>query len=418
MKFPSFLKLILISFLLGTGLVLAQGTPSAPATIGLTLDKAEELALEGNPDVKAAEDRAQAADKYALPSLFPEDPMVMVDTTNPGMEMWMVEDKLGFPGKGIAKADMYGAEAKRMRADALDERRLTVLKARQAYWDFYYRLKVDAILQDAQAQWRTLSGIVQSKELSGQWLSIKAVRMQMETANAINDLITNTRALKVSQFNLNHLFSLPHSTAYELEGEPDLSPLEGQEEDWVARALLQSPGITAAQRMVEAKEAARNMASLDYLPDFDVWVSGVRNPDGGFSNYGYRLGVSIPLFFPAKQSQAEGAAGDEVSAARYDLQGKRNEVIHMTEDAYVDADSAWRLLKLYEEGGLVKQIQRAWEASQTAYRNEQMPLSDFIDTYNTYLQTLTNYYQAKADYGKALAQLEYEADGAKGESNE
>ena len=392
---------------------LAQGqeAASAPSTVQLTLQKAEELALAGNPHIKAAENRADAANKQVLPSLFPDDPMVMVDTTNPGMEMWMVEEKLGFPGKGIAKADMNGAEAKRMKAAALDERRSIVLQAEQAYWDFYYREKVDGILQDAQARWKTLGQVVQSKELSGQWLSVKAVRMQMETANAINDLITNSRALKISQFNLNHLFSLPHFTAYQLDGEPALPAFDGKEEDWVSRALRQNPEIAVYQKAIEAKEAAKSMASLDYFPDFDVWLSGVKDPNGGFSNYGYRLGVSLPVFFPAKQSQAEGTASDELSAARYDLKGKQNEVIHMTEDAYVGAESAWRILQLYEEGGLLKQVERAWTVSQVAYRNEEMSLADFIETYNTYLQTLTNYYQAKADYGKALAQLEYEAGG-------
>lgn len=391
---------------------------AAPTTIDLTLAKAEELALAGNPHIHAAEERAKAAGKRVLPTLFPDDPQVMVDTTVPGMEMWQVGEKLGFPGKGIAKADRAGAEAKKAAAEAEDTRRSIVLQARQAYWDFYYRDKVDAILQDAQERWRTLGGIVQSKELSGQWLSIKAVRLQMETADAINKLVTNSQALRVSQFNLNHLFSLPHFTAYRLGVEPSLPPLAGKEEEWVDKAREKNPEIAVYRRSVEAQQAAQQMAALDYLPDFEVWLSGVKDPNGGFSNYGYKVGVSIPLFFPAKQSQEEGAASDEVSAARYDLTGKQDEVIHMTEDAYVGADSAWRLLQLYEEGGLVKQVQRAWAASQTAYRNEEMSLADFIETYNTYLETLTKYYQAKADYGKARAQLEYEAGGLKGDGNE
>ena len=395
--------------------VLAEDSNTAPATIGLNLQKAEELALAGNPHIRAADDRAHAANKGVLPSLFPDDPQVMIDTTVPGMEMWQVEEKLGFPGKGIAKADLYGAVAKKMEAEALDTRRSIVLQANLAYWDFYYREKEDTILQEAQTRWKTLGGIVQSKELSGQWLSIKAVRTQMETANAINELVTNSRALRISQFNLNHLFSLPHFTAYVLDGEPELPPFGGQEEDWVNRALLQSPEIAVYQKAIEAQEARQHMASLDYLPDFDVWLSGVRNPNGGgFSSTGYKLGISIPLFFPAKQSQEEGAATDELSAARWDLKGKQDEVIHMTEDAYVGAESAWRILQLYDEGGLLKQVERAWTGSQVAYRNEEMSLADFIETYNTYLKTLTNYYQAKADYGKALAQLQYEADG-KGE---
>src|SRR5690242_13603261 len=144
----------LIGFLITTwlgvfGLASAQEhdheAHSAATTVALTLQKAEELALAGNPHIHAADDRAKAAGKQVLPSLFPDDPMVMVDTTNPGMEMWMVEEKLGFPGKGIAKADVNGAEAKRMEAEAEGTRRSIVLQARQAYWEFYYRGKVDEI---------------------------------------------------------------------------------------------------------------------------------------------------------------------------------------------------------------------------------------------------------------------------------
>jgi len=413
-------NLKLIGFLLTTwmgvsGMVLAQEVTSAPSTVELTLQKAEELALAGNPHIHAADDRARAADKEVLPAFFPDDPMVMIDTTNPGMQMWMVEEKMGFPGKGAAKADVKGAEARGMKAEALSTRRSIVLQAQQAYWEFYYRGKVDVILQEAQSRWKNLSQVLQSKELSGQWLSVKAVRLQMETAKALNELITNSRALKVSQFNLNHLFSLPHFTAYHLGGEPSLPPFSGNEEELVPKALGKNSEITTARMAIEAREARQNMATLDYLPDLDVWLSGVRDPNSGsFSNYGFRLGVSVPLFFPVKQAQESGATSDELSAAKYDLQGKQNEVIHMVEDAYVNADSAWRILKLYEEGGLVKQTQRAWASTQTAYHNEEMSLPDYVETYNTYVETLTNYYRAQADYGKALAELEYQAGESKG----
>lgn len=141
-------------FLIGTGSVLAQDAmmnmDSAPATVQLTLDKAAQLALEGNPQIHAADDLADAARQRVLPSLFPDDPTLMVDTTIPGMQMWLVEEKLGFPGKGLAQADINGALAKKMDAQALDERRAIVLQAQEAFWDFYYRQKVDAILQEAQ----------------------------------------------------------------------------------------------------------------------------------------------------------------------------------------------------------------------------------------------------------------------------
>jgi outer membrane protein TolC len=409
--------ILALGFLL-TRTVMAEETLSAPATVNLTLARAEDLALKGNPHIRAAQERAQAADNQVLPSLLPSDPMVMIDTTNPGMEMWMAEEKLGFPGKGIAQADVMGAEAKKSRAEAQDQTRSIVLQARQSYWDFYFRRKVDDLLQEAQTRWKVLGPTLQAKSLSGQWLSVQAVRAQMETAKSINDLVTNSRALRVSQFNLNHLFSLPHFTTYVLDSEPNLPPFQGKEEDFVRQALRENPEVDVYRRAIEAQEARKNLASMDYLPDFDLWVSGVKDPAGGLGQYGFRLGVSVPLFFPARQMPLEQAQGQELQATREDLLGKQNEVIHMVEEAFVNAESAWRLLNLYEDGGLVHQVQRAWQSAQLSYRNEQMSLSDFVMTYNAYVETLTNYYQTKADYGKALAELDYRVGNSKGEHHE
>lgn len=397
---------------------LHQHDASAPATIKLTLQKAEELVLSGNPHIHAAEARAKAASRQVSQTLSPADPVVMIDKTGQegsplnfasGTEMWMVEENLGFPGKSIAKADAEGAEAKRMGAEAKNTHRMILMQARQTFWEFYYRQKVSGIQRDAQSRWKALSQALKSRELSGQWLSMKAVRMQMETAKAANEIITTSRSLRVSELNLNHLFSLPHGTTYILADEPVLPPFTGEEEDYVRKALDQNPEVAVYQRAAETREARKNLAALEYLPDFTVRLSGTRDPNGGgFSDYGFRLGVSIPLFFPFKQTQAMDQASEEVAAARYDLTGKRSEVTHMVEEAFVQAESAWRMVKLYEEGGLLKQTQRAWDATQAAYRNEEMPLSEFVESYKTYLETVTGYYQAQADYGKALAELNYE----------
>jgi outer membrane protein TolC len=188
-----------------------------------------------------------------------------------------------------------------------------------------------------------------------------------------------------------------------------LPPLAGTKDDFIQSALDSSPEVETAQMDLDKAQAESHVAALSHLPDFTVALSGVRNPeDTGFSYWGFRVGVSIPLFFPMKQTQATGQADDQVDAARYELTGAKNETTHRVEEAYVEVQSAWRLWKLYEEGGLLEQSQRAWKATQAAYRNEQINLSDLVDNYNMYLDTLKTYYQAQADYGKALAALNYQ----------
>lgn len=386
-----------------------MGSNGSPATIELTLPKAEELALEGNPHIHAADKRVEAASRQSLQSLAPADPMFTLDNTFQGMEMWQVEENLGFPGKSFAQADVDNAETAKQKAMARDTRREILLQTRQTFWDCYYRQKVYDLLAEAQNQWKTLSQVLKSRELTGQWLSMKTVRAQLEIANSTNDLFTASQALDVSRVNFNHLFSLPHGTAYVLKDIPSLPPLEESVEGYIQKAMAQNPMVEAAQRDLEKAGAEAHVAALSHLPDFTVALSGTRNPeDTGFSYWGFRVGVSLPIFFPIKQTQAADQANNQAEASRYELTGAQNETTHMVEEAFVGAQSAWRLWKLYEEGGLLEQANRAWKATQAAYRNEQIPISDDVDNYNLYLDTLKAYYKAQADYGKALAELDYQ----------
>ena len=67
-------------------------------------------------------------------------------------------------------------------------------------------------------------------------------------------------------------------------------------------------------------------------------------------------------------------ASAELRAAEEDLVGARDETLHYVEKAQAEAESAWRLYSLFEGGGLKDQVERAWEATQQAYRSEQMSL--------------------------------------------
>ncbi len=386
-----------------------MGSLTAPTTIELTLPKAEEMALMGNPHIHAADKRVDAAGKQSLQTLAPADPTFMIDDTFPNTNMWQVEENLGFPGKSFAQVDVDNAETGKQKAMARDMRREILLQTRQTFWDFYYRQKVYDVLDESQKQWKSLSELLKSRELTGQWLSMKTVRAQMEIANATNDLFTSSQALEVSKVNFNHLFSLPHETIYVLKEIPTLPGLDGTVQDYIQTAMDHNPMVEAAQRELDKAGAEAHVMALSHLPDFTVALSGTRNPeDTGFSYYGFRVGVSVPLFFPIKQTQATDQANDQVEASKYELTGAKNETTHMVEEAYVNAQSAWRLWKLYEEGGLLEQTQKAWKATQAAYRNEEIQLPDFVDNYNMYIDTLKTYYKAQADYGKALAELDYQ----------
>ena len=392
-----------------------------PATIKLSLSQVEQMVLERNSSVQAALYREKASQQKSSQTLSPNDPMLMWDNSNLNndsngisQQMIMVEEQFKFPGKSLVAAGADDAGAREMQSLANDSRRMALYEVRQAYWEFYFHSKVDQILKESQGKWKSFDEVLKSKAFTGQWLSVKTIRAQMEVAKASNSRITTAKSLAVAAANLNHILNLSHETQYVLQGPVTLEPFQKVMDQSVANGLSVNPEIEAAKSEIDKRKSLQVSADMEHLPDFLVRAYAIQNPgDSGFNDYGLRFGVTLPIFFATKQDKAAQEMAYETEAAKKDLVGKQNEVTHMVEEAYVNAESQWRLLNLYEQGGLKVQVEKAWSASQRSYRNEQMSFAEFIDNYNSYLEILTDYYRAQADYGESLARLQYETGEVK-----
>jgi cobalt-zinc-cadmium efflux system outer membrane protein len=395
-----------------------SATVESSTPVTLTLERAEALALAQSPSLMAATERAKAAGRRVLPNYLPNDPMLMVErsgqTGSPldwggaTMEMWMAEEQFRFPGKSLVEASKMRAEARKATADSDNTRRNALLQAREAYWDFYYRSRVGNILSETDAQWRKLNALFKDRDLTGQGNTVKAVKLQVDLVRAANERLGAAKALRVSEANLSHLFNAAPETHYVLGEPPGPQPPDVTQDQAVERTLAGNPEVASAVAMVESAKASKRLAALEHLPDFSVRAYGSRMVGAsGFSDYGMRVGISVPLFFPFKQTQASREASAMAAAAKADLADMRGAATHDVAEAYVEATTAWELFKSYQDADLSARLKRAWGAAQVAYRNEQMSASDLIENYNMYLETLSELHRARADYGKALARLDY-----------
>jgi outer membrane protein TolC len=287
-------------------------------------------------------------------------------------------------------------------------RRTALLQAREAYWDFYYRTRVADILSETEAQWKHLSSLFKDRDLTGQGTTVKAVKLQVDLLRASNERLNASKALLVSEKNLDHLFNASSGLRYVLGEPPVARPPTESGETMVEKALKQSPEVASAVAMDDAARAAKHLAVMEHLPDFIVRAYGNREPgQSGFYDYGLRVGVTVPLFFPFKQTQGAREASALAEAAKAELADARGIASHDASEAFVEAETAWELLKNYQDADMPKRLKRAWEAALVAYRNEQMSASDLIENYNMYLETLSEMHRARADYGKALARVDY-----------
>ena len=382
----------------------------------LSLSMAEETALKLNPHLLAARAEAEAAGTRPLRALVPYNPMIMVgysgqdhsplnlDAATGLSLMW--EQRWDFPGKAIVEAGGERASLRNARAAEQLARRLALLHARRAYWDYEYNHAIHQLRQEARSQWKAFEDLLKSRGLAGQWLSVSRVKSQMGMARATNGFITAGQNLEVARAHLNHQLGLPAGTGYELD-KPALPPdFKRDMEEEMRLAQAHSPQLEMARAMADRADLDSLGAAMDFLPDFTtrLQASGPRN--GERLDYSARVGIQVPVGL--RQGPAWKEKRLKAQAAGYRLDAARADLHHRVEEAFVTARAAGRLLELYRSGGLLKQSDEAWAFARGAWENERMSIDEYIQAYDAWQDIQVAWHKARTDYGKALAQLDFE----------
>lgn len=203
------------------------------------------------------------------------------------------------------------------RAVAVTERVLAVAKAREA--------EIDA---------RVLAGGALQADL----LRARSRRRQREA-----DLAERRSQEQTAQAGLTRLLGAPAGVNYvPTDGPPAVVPLEGDEAQWLERALRQRPVLEAARRKQDAAAALVSSEKKALLPDFgvsgQVWDNRI-SVDDGSQAWAVGVGVRWSPFDPGR-GKREAAALLEQQAAEQDARAAADQVRLEVQTAYRRAVSA------------------------------------------------------------------------------
>jgi outer membrane protein TolC len=317
--------------------------------------------------------------------------------------MW--DQRWRFPGKSLIDLGGVHAQVRFKEALAQDARREALWQARMGYWHLYQEQEIYTVRKDAEKQWRRFRELLVSRGLAGQWISLKLIKAQLGLARDSNDFITAKERTEVAKSHLRHVLGQEAGTDFRLSGPDRLKDFSQAERGHLHQDHREHPQVSAAAETLAQARARLAAARAAFLPDLNtrLWTDDrVTGADG----FGFRVGLQVPLGL--SQATALSKAGGEVKAAEQNLKAARDLVHHQLEEARVGAQSAWNLVALYETGGLIAQAEQAWNFAQQAWRNEGLSLADFIESYDSYLDIRSAHIHARANYGKALARLDYE----------
>ncbi len=393
---------------LALGLSLVTFGRAAAAQSGLTVSQLVAMALQANPQVRAARARWYAATHSIKQNYAPADPIFTFlnedSPRNPFMgpteQTFQVIQPLQFPGKGY----LQGQVASR----AADIARLTYVAAardvRAQVETGYYQLLLDAALIEVARE--NVANLLQVLNVAQVAYAANRVT-QTDFVNAEFALATaqqTERQLEVNRTNdranLNQVLYRRPDEPLQLAGGLELAGIETGLDELIGMAKATRQEILQAALAQRNSQTALTLAKLEYAPDyivgytFDHFLIASAGPAPTFlQDHTISIGIQVPIFFWLKQREDNARAAYNLDAAREDLNSVVSQTAVAVTTLYRQAQFAYATAKLYR-GTLIPLARQAFEVALVSYTNGRIDFVTLINTFRQHSDARVAYLQA------------------------
>jgi cobalt-zinc-cadmium efflux system outer membrane protein len=405
----------------------ATGLPivaKAQAQSGLNANQLVEIAIESNPQVKAARARWDAAEHQILQNYAPADPQFTYSNVDArklfgdaAIHSHIFTENFQFPGKALLQAD----QAKRTALIARLAYEAAIRDLRAAVETGYYQVLLDEslagvnrnniaalkqVLQVTQVAY-SANQVTQADFISAEFDLAQAEQQQhqYETARA-NDLVM-----------LNQLLHRPPNAPLELDHSMLLEAVKLPVDTLVDMATRIRQEILQTALTERNANTALELAKMEYLPDFtvgynfDYYLISSFAPAGreivtpppqsalltNTQNHSLSIGFNLPVFFWIKQREDVKSAESSLKAARDDLSSIRSQTEAGVVQIFHTAQLAYETSQLYRKS-LIPLAQQDFRVSLTAYQSNKL---NFVALSGA----LQRSYAANVDYLQAANQF-------------
>lgn len=379
----------------------------------ITLNQALDAARSGNPEIRVALKRWEAARKRVASEATPDKPRVDIErmyapsgkTPLNGADEKAVSITQEFPfpstlylrGSRAAKAAEVSEQVYRAKV------REVLARTRTAYAMLYLSFKSRMLLDENIELMRRFAKVAESKFTAGAVGGSDAMKAQVELTKMLNMGVAVDQERALASAMLNASMGRP---AGENLGTPrDLAPgrLEKAYADLEAAAFARRPELRQAVLASELSGTSLSLAKSEFLPNIMVSYRSRKDPTRGRTSDAV-LGLSLPLWFwkPAAMV-AEASAEKEMAAA--ELEAARLMTAADLRSTFVRVQTAQRLAESYKTS-LLPQAESALAVAESGYQAGRSSFLDLLDAQRSLLNFKLEYYQYLADYEQRAAELE------------
>lgn len=374
----------------------------------LTVEQVVALALEANPQVRAARARWYSASHAINQNYAPADPILYYgnfDSPTDGFDhasshSLQVSQALQFPGKALLQAE----SAKRAAAIARLTYEAALRDIRAQAETAFYQILLDKGLADLAAE--NVASLRRVLEVTEVAYSANSVT-QSDFIGAEFDLSAAEqleRQVRTSEANdetaLNQLLNRSPSQPLPLDRRLEFSPLETRLDTLVEQASRLRQEILEAALAEHNSATALTLAKLEYAPDYTVtyifnhYLLPSAAPAPSITQtHGFSIAFNAPLFFWLKQNEDVTRAGYDLEAAREDLSSIKNQTAALVTTLYRQAQLSYSTAVLYRSS-LIPLARQWFEVALVGYQGGKIDFTTLATTLRQSNDARVTYLQA------------------------
>ncbi len=359
----------------------ASGSRSGSQALDVT--QLVQVALEVNPQVRAARARWESAEHSIKQAYAPNDPQVSYtngDSAGDGFSRssfhtLLVSEAFQFPGKAL----LQGSQMKRSAEIVRLIYQATVRDTRAAVETTYYQLVLDSALSGVNAEnvqnLEQVLKVTQVAYSANQVTQTDFISAEFDLAVARQLQLQYKTNIENDETVLNQLLSRPPGAPLEFERALSFEALKIPLDTLVDRAEGLRQEILEAALSERNSNTALQLAKMEYLPDFTVsyffdhyLLASAAPAPNRTEDHSWVIGANMPIFFWLKQNEDVARARTQLEASRYDLVSVKNQTAATVTSLYRSAQYGYQTAILYRES-LIPLANEDFEVALIAYQS-------------------------------------------------
>jgi cobalt-zinc-cadmium efflux system outer membrane protein len=392
---------------------IGQDTQARGGPDPLALDFAIQLALETNPELRAASGRVEAAAGRAHQARVWSNPELEL-----GVEDWPVRRGGGFsdakrtigiaqalpyPGKKSLDREIGGAGVKLSEAELNLRRTELIRDVKIGFFRVLAMERLVAVSTELVAMAESSAATARKREEAGAAAYQEQLRAEVQLEQARTELADVQRELVIARQIFATFLGRPDLSSVRLAGvlveAPNARLLEGTAEERLAR----HPSLSAAQANLDRAELGIRRARLDPYPDVKVGLAGGRVGETGQTIV--QLGFTLPLPIVNRGQGVQQEARANVNIAKAELHAVQLQLQRDWTNAVQRYRTASEQVSSYRERILPK-ASTALRLVQTGFEQGKFNFIDLVDTQRTTAEVRRAYQQKLLEMNVTQAELE------------